>query len=57
MPNMYESVGYETYGEGNEALFPNGASALTPPSNTVSRSWLPYEFENSIEGKVGLPTA
>lgn len=52
MPNMYESVGYETYeGVEENALFPQGTEALVPPSGTVSRNWLPYEYDNSIEGK------
>ncbi|NKI30640.1 c-type cytochrome [Croceivirga thetidis] len=51
MPNMYESVGYETYEGVDTPLFPEGTEALTPPDGTVSREWLPYEFDNSIEGK------
>ena len=49
MPNMYEPVGYETYQE--VGFLPNGTEALTPPENTISRGWLPYEFANDIEGK------
>lgn len=49
MPNMYESVGYETYGEAD--FLPNNAEALLPPANTINRGWLPYEIENSPEGK------
>lgn len=49
MPNMYEPVGYETYNE--VGFLPEGTEALTPPDNTIKRGWLPYEFENSIEGK------
>ena len=49
MPNMYESVGYETYGEA--AFLPNQSEALLPPANTINRGWLPYEIENSPEGK------
>lgn len=51
MPNMYESVGYETYEGVETPLFPEGTEALTPPSGTVSREWLPYEFENTLEDK------
>ncbi|WP_343487853.1 cytochrome c [Allomuricauda sp. d1] len=51
MPNMYESVGYETYEEVDNGLFPMGTEAMTPPENTISRDWLPYEFENTPEGK------
>ncbi|TLP82284.1 c-type cytochrome [Maribacter sp. ACAM166] len=49
MPNMYEPVGYETYGEAD--FLPNQSEALLPPANTINRGWLPYEIENSPEGK------
>ena len=51
MPNMYESVGYETYEGVDNGLFPNGSEALLPVENTISREWMPYEFENTLEGK------
>nr|WP_298994422.1 cytochrome c [uncultured Allomuricauda sp.] len=51
MPNMYESVGYETYEGVDNGLFPQGTEAMLPPENTISRETLPYEFDNSIEGK------
>ena len=51
MPNMYESVGYETYEGEDNPLLPDGTSAMLPAENTVSREWLPYEFENTLEGK------
>lgn len=46
MPNMYESVGYETYGE-----MLGGIEARTPVAGTINRGWLPYEIENTPEGK------
>ena len=46
MPNMYESVGYETYSE-----MLDGIEARTPVEGTVNRGWLPYEIENTVEGK------
>jgi mono/diheme cytochrome c family protein len=49
MPNMYEPVGYESYGEVD--FLPNGQEALVPPANTVNRGWLPYGIENTPEGK------
>jgi len=49
MPNMYEPVGYETYGE--VGILPNGQEAMVPPSNTIPRGWLPYGNENTPEGK------
>jgi len=48
MPNMYEDVGYETYG--NYEVFPNGMEAMQPAEGTVSRGWMPYGYENSTEG-------
>lgn len=51
MPNMYESVGYETYEAVDNGLFPMGTEAMNPPENSISRGWLPYEFENTPEGK------
>jgi mono/diheme cytochrome c family protein len=49
MPNMYESVGYETY-EQVEWL-PAGTEAMIPAENTISRGLVPYGFENTPEGK------
>ncbi len=51
MPNMYESVGYETYGGVDNGLFPQGTEAMLPAAHTISREWLGYEFENTPEGK------
>ncbi|NER12681.1 c-type cytochrome [Leptobacterium flavescens] len=48
-PNMYEAVGYETYAETD--AFANGMEAQVPPANTIKRGWIPYAYENSIEGK------
>ncbi|WP_233244051.1 cytochrome c [Tamlana fucoidanivorans] len=47
MPNMYESAGYETYGE---AAFPNGVEAQLPAEGTVPRGFVPFDIENSTEG-------
>lgn len=49
MPNMYEPVGYDPYGE--IPFMPNKMEALAPPDNTVPRGWLPYAIPHSIEGK------
>lgn len=49
MPNMYESVGYETYGK--YEVFPDSYEALKPAEGSVMRGWLPYDYEDSIEGK------
>ncbi|WP_199769347.1 c-type cytochrome [Flavivirga eckloniae] len=47
MPNMYESAGYETYGE---AAFPNGVEAQVPVKGTVARGHIPFDIENSTAG-------
>lgn len=49
MPNMYEPVGYETYGQ--VGFLPNGMEAMQPAENTISRGWVPYQFANDVEGK------
>jgi len=47
-PNMYEPVGYDTYG--SYEVFPNEQSALIPPSGSIPRGYTPFEIENSTEG-------
>lgn len=47
MPNMYESEGYETYGE---AAFPNGMEAQLPAEGSIPRGYVPFDIENSTEG-------
>ncbi|MDD7885593.1 cytochrome c [Flavivirga sp. 57AJ16] len=47
MPNMYESAGYETYGE---AAFPDGVEAQVPVEGTIPRGYVPFDIENSTEG-------
>jgi len=47
MPNMYESVGYETYGE---AAFPNGVEAQLPAEGSVARGYIPFDIEGTTEG-------
>lgn len=49
MPNMYEPVGYETYGE--YQIFENGQSALLPVEGSIPRGWMPYDYENTTAGK------
>ncbi|MBD0824824.1 MULTISPECIES: c-type cytochrome [Aestuariibaculum] len=48
MPNMYESVGYETYSE--SAAFKSGVEAQLPVEGTVARGFIPFDIENSTEG-------
>lgn len=47
MPNMYESAGYETYGE---AAFKNGVEAQLPAEGSIARGFVPFDIENSNEG-------
>ena len=47
MPNMYESEGYETYGE---AAFRNGLEAQLPAEGPVPRGHIPFDIENTTEG-------
>jgi len=48
MPNMYEPVGYETYGE--YEIFPGQQEAMLPAEGSIPRGWQPYEYENTTEG-------
>jgi mono/diheme cytochrome c family protein len=47
-PNMYESVGYETYQEGG--IFPGNLEAQAPVAGSVNRGWLPYDYQNNNDG-------
>jgi mono/diheme cytochrome c family protein len=47
-PNMYESVGYETYSESD--AFKNGKEGQLPAEGTINRGFEPYEYENSTAG-------
>lgn len=47
-PNMYEPVGYETYGE--YGIFPDQQEAMLPVKNTVPRGFVPYDYDDSTEG-------
>ena len=47
MPNMYESVGYETYSESH--AFRSGFEAQLPVDGTVARGYLPFDYSNTIE--------
>lgn len=49
MPNMYEPVSYETYQKVD--FLPDGTSALNPAENTIPRGFMPYDLENTPEGK------
>ncbi|MGB3773941.1 MAG: cytochrome c [Leeuwenhoekiella sp.] len=48
MPDMYEEVSYEAYGSYD--VFPNGMEAMVPAEGSVSRGWMPYDYEDNREG-------
>src|SRR4051812_5802703 len=48
MPNMYESVGYETYSESN--AFKNGKEGQLPVVGTINRGYEVYEYPNTTAG-------
>ena len=48
MPNMYEPVGYETYGE--YEVFPGKKEGMLPAEGSIPRGYTPFEIENSTEG-------
>ena len=53
MPNMYESVAYETYSESTAFNSPTGLKGKEgqlPPVGTVKRGYVPYEFPNNTAG-------
>lgn len=47
-PQMYESVGYETYSESN--AFKNGQEAQFPAKGSIKRGFVPYELPNTDAG-------
>ncbi|MFP5438535.1 MAG: c-type cytochrome [Bacteroidia bacterium] len=50
MPNMYESVGYETYSESK--AFNNGKEGQLPATGSIPRGFTPYEYPNTEEGYI-----
>ena len=47
MPNMYDSAGYETYGE---AAFQDGVEAQLPADGSIPRGFVPFDIDNTTEG-------
>ena len=47
-PNMYEHIGYDTYAE--STAFKDGKEAQLPADGSLKRGFVPYGYENSIEG-------
>lgn len=53
MPNMYESVAYETYSESDAFDSPTGLKGKEGqliPEGAIKRGYQPYEYPNSTEG-------
>ena len=48
MPNMYESLSYESYSENN--LFEDDLSARLPVEGTIPRGYSLYDYEDTNEG-------
>ncbi len=45
MPNMYEPVSYEAYGE--YEVFPNSSEALLPAEGAIARGMSAYDYQNT----------
>jgi mono/diheme cytochrome c family protein len=53
MPNMYESVGYETYAESDAFKSPTGLKGKEGqllPAGVIKRGYVPYDYPNTNEG-------
>jgi mono/diheme cytochrome c family protein len=53
MPNMYESVAYETYSESDAFASPTGEKGKEgqlPPNGVIKRGYVPYDIANTTEG-------
>jgi mono/diheme cytochrome c family protein len=53
MPNMYESVAYETYSESSAFNSPtglHGKEGQLPPVGSIKRGFIPYEIPNTTAG-------
>ncbi|EGV42659.1 cytochrome c [Bizionia argentinensis JUB59] len=48
MPNMYQSVGYETYQE--TSAFRNGKEAQLPVEGSIARGYMPFDIDNTLDG-------
>ena len=53
MPNMYESVAYETYSESDAFKSPTGLKGKEGqliPTGSIKRGFVPYDIPNTTEG-------
>jgi len=60
MPNMYESVGYETNAESaafNSLTGEKGKVGQLPPAGAIKRGFVPYEYPNTPEALVAVKAA
>jgi mono/diheme cytochrome c family protein len=60
MPNMYESVAYETYSESTAFNSPTGLQGKEgqlPPVGTIKRGYVPYEYPNTPEAFAAVKAA
>jgi mono/diheme cytochrome c family protein len=48
MPDMYRSVGYETYSQNPN--FADGMTSQLPVEGTIARGQVPYDYPNTNEG-------
>ena len=60
MPNMYESVAYETYSESDAFAAPSGEKGKEgqlPPNGVIKRGYVPYEYANTPEALATVKAA
>ena len=60
MPNMYESVAYETYSESNAFNSPTGLKGKegqVPADGSIKRGFVPYEYPNTPEALIAVKAA
>jgi mono/diheme cytochrome c family protein len=60
MPNMYESVAYETYSESDAFNSPTGLKGKEgqlPAQGSIKRGFVPYEYPNTPEAFVAVKAA
>jgi mono/diheme cytochrome c family protein len=60
MPNMYESVAYETYSEAGAFNSPTGLKGKEgqlPAQGSIKRGFMPYEYPNTPEALVAVKAA
>ncbi|AVR45303.1 cytochrome C [Christiangramia fulva] len=48
-PDMYVGVGYETYGA--YPVFKNEQEAKLPVEGSIPRGWMPYQYQDDMEGR------